>query len=84
MSIHAILKTGLAAALAATTLTSCNTVAGMGRDLSAIGDAIAGTADQAKPSNQARSDRLRREDDGKLLGGPPKQPPRSGSGRPAY
>jgi predicted small secreted protein len=38
----------LAAAAAALLVASCNTVAGMGRDVEAAGRAVAGTADDAR------------------------------------
>lgn len=39
---------GLLIALAALTLAGCNTIAGMGKDISRAGDAITGASDKAR------------------------------------
>lgn len=40
----------LAILAAAMTTTACNTVKGAGEDVSAVGDAVSDTAEQAKPN----------------------------------
>jgi predicted small secreted protein len=41
----------LATVLAALAVSACNTVEGAGKDVSSAGDAVAKTADEAKPNN---------------------------------
>jgi predicted small secreted protein len=68
------IRTTLAAASFAA-LAGCNTIAGIGADLGALGDAMTGSSERAR---QEGSSKTRVEDDGSLLGGPPKP----GSQRP--
>jgi predicted small secreted protein len=70
------LRTALALGALAS-LAACNTIEGIGRDLGALGDAMTGSSERARSDS---SSNRKIEDDGTLLGGPPKPP--AGSQRP--
>lgn len=63
------MKALLAALLAVPLLAGCNTIAGIGKDLSAAGDAISNTAE----SVEGDMSKSKKTDDSELEGGPRKK-----------